>query len=169
MEFGTQTTRTRFQALAVAAVLGFGVVGGTATMAARADAAPASASVPAADPAKDAVAMHKSFVALWNEQRFDEMLDFYAEDAIAAPPNHDLIRGNTAIVAYYKSLRPLLGEFQTGHEPHSVVKSEDVTAILGNYVLTNGVRFTANEVYKRQADGRYKLMLDQVGLRDPLT
>ncbi|MGQ0467658.1 MAG: YybH family protein [Sporichthyaceae bacterium] len=142
------------------------IVAGTATMSTAADAAPTS--VAASDAAKDPVARHKSFVALWNDQKYDELLDFYAEDAVLAPPNHDVIRGNQAIVAYIKTVRPLFGAFKTGMEPYSVLKDGKITSILAPYEFTNGVRLHSSETYERQSDGRYKLVHDQAGLRDPL-
>lgn len=124
----TLQSRTRFQACTVGAVLGLTALGtGTGTVMNPADAAPISTSAPAADPRKDPVAMEKAFIALWNEQRFDEILGYYAEDALFAPPNHDLIRGPAAIIAYMKTLRPLLGQLKAGLEPHRVVKSGKVT------------------------------------------
>lgn len=157
--------RKRFQALTVAAVVGLGVVGGTATMASRADAAPAAQ---AEDVAKDAVAYHQAFNDVWNAQNFDEIGDYYTDDSILVPPNHDIIKGRDAIVAYLKTLRPLFGELQGPFEPHSVVESGNVTAIMGNYVFKNGVRVTSIGVFEKQADGRYKAKQDMIGLRDPL-
>lgn len=157
------------QSRALAAAVGLGLLLATGTTATRAEAQPAVASSPVANPATDAVAQHKSFVALWNEQRFDDMRDFFASNAIAAPPNHDLIRGNEAIVAFYRTARALLGEFQGPNEPHLVVQSGKFTTIMGDYVFENGVRITATEVFERQPDGRYKCTLDQTGFRDPLT
>lgn len=158
--------RARIQALTFATVLGLSIVAGTATMSTAADAAPTP--VAASDVARDPVARHKSFVALWNDQKYDELLDSYAEDAIVAPPNHDIIRGNQAIVAYFKTVRPLFGALKTGMEPHSVLKDGKITSILAPYEFTNGVRVTSSETYERQSDGRYKLVHDQFGLRDPL-
>lgn len=150
--------KTRTQPLALVAALGLTAIAG-----------PAGAAGRAAEPANDALAFQKSFVALWNEERFDEIHDFFAADAIAAPPNHDLLRGNAAITAFYRTSRPLLGELLGGQEPHAVVRSGNVTTVMGNYVFATGVRLTSIEVYERAADGRYKCTLDQFGFRDPLT
>lgn len=95
--------KTRTQTLALVAALGLTAITG-----------PAGAASRTADPARDALDFQKSFVALWTEERFDEIHDFFATDAIAAPPNHDLLRGNEAITAFYRTSRPLLGELLGG-------------------------------------------------------
>lgn len=107
-------------------------------------------------------------MTLFNEQRWDEVLEFFAEDAIAVPPNHEPIRGNKAIVELNKTLRPFVGEILSGNEPHRVITSGTITTIVGNYVFSTGIRLTSTEVYQRQADGRYKLQVDHYGFRDPL-
>jgi len=163
----TRTSRIRFQACTVAAVLGLSVLG-TGTVVNSAGAAPISTRVPAADPIEDAVAADKAFVERWNEQRYDEILDLYAEDAILVPPNHDLIRGRQAIGAYIRTIRPLLGKLKTGLEPHRVWKSGHLTSILGNYEFTNGRRLTTSATWERRSDGGYKAVLDMFGVRDPL-
>lgn len=160
--------RTRLHACTLAAALVLSVVAGTGTIATRAAAAPSSVSNPTADPARDALAYHRHFVTLFNEQRWDEVLDFFAEDAVAVPPNHEPMRGNKAIVEFNKTVRPLVGEILPGNEPHRVIKNGNLTTIVGNYVFTSGIRLTSTEVYQRQADGRYRLQIDHYGFRDPL-
>lgn len=107
-------------------------------------------------------------MTLFNEQRWDEVLEFFAEDAIAIPPNHEPIRGNQANMEFNRTLRPLVGEILPGNEPYRVVKDGDLTTIVGNYVFSTGIRLTSTEVSQRQADGRYRLQIDHYGFRDPL-
>ena len=116
-----------------------------------------------------AVEMDEEFVRLWNASKLDEMVRFYyVDDAIMAPPNHDLIRGKQKILEYFKSIRPSIGELQTGLQHHQVTVTDEMTSVVGNYAAYNGgMRITAHEAFQRQADGTLRVIVDMFGFRDP--
>jgi len=114
-----------------------------------------------------AVQMDDEFVRLWNANKLDELVEFYyADDAFAVPPNHDPVQGKKNIYEYFKGIRPMVGELQTGLKHHQVVVTDDMTSVVGNYAASNGgMRFNAHEAFLRQADGSLKVIADMFGFR----
>lgn len=114
-----------------------------------------------------AVQMDDEFVRLWNANKLDEMVEFYyVDDAFVVPPNHDPIKGKKNIYEYFKGIRPMIGELQTGLKHHQVVVTDDMTSVVGNYATSNGgMRFNAHEAFLRQADGTLKVIADMFGMR----
>jgi ketosteroid isomerase-like protein len=114
-----------------------------------------------------AVQMDDEFVRLWNANKLDEMVEFYyVDDAFVIPPNHDPVRGKKNIYEYFKGIRPMIGELQTGLKHHQVVVTDDMTSVVGNYATSNGgMRFNAHEAFVRQADGSLKVVADMFGMR----
>jgi ketosteroid isomerase-like protein len=114
-----------------------------------------------------AVQMDDEFVRLWNANKLDELVEFYyADDAFAVPPNHDPIQGKKNIYEYFKGIRPMIGELQTGLKHHQVVVTDDMTSVVGNYAAYNGgMRINAHEAFVRQADGSLKVIADMFGPR----
>ena len=114
-----------------------------------------------------AVEMDDEFVRLWNASKLDELVEFYyVDDAFVIPPNHDPVRGKKNIYEYFKSIRPSVGELQTGLKHHQVVVTDDMTSIVGNYAAYNGgMRINAHEAFVRQADGTWKVVADMFGFR----
>jgi ketosteroid isomerase-like protein len=112
--------------------------------------------------------MDVEFVRLWNENKLDELGEFYyAENALLMPPNHEPIRGKKAIVEELKGLRQAFGEMCC-LRPMQVVQSEGLTSIGTNFAsLQGGVRIVAHEAFQRQVDGSWKVIVDMVGFRDP--
>jgi ketosteroid isomerase-like protein len=113
--------------------------------------------------------MDVEFVRLFNENRIDELGDFYyAPNALLMPPNHEPIRGREKIVEYLKGLRQTAGEFQTGVPPLQVVEAGDLTSVVNQGAfLQGGVRAVMHEAFQRQADGSWKVIVDMPGFRDP--
>ena len=113
--------------------------------------------------------MDVEFVRLFNENKLDELGDFYyAEDALFIPPNHEPIRGRKNIVEELKGIRQTFGEFQTGLRPLQVVEAGDLTSIVNQgATLQGGVRTVMHEAFQRQADGSWKVIVDMAGFRDP--
>jgi len=113
-----------------------------------------------------AVQMDDEFVRLWNANKLDELVEFYyADDAFAVPPNHDPIQGKKNIDEYFKGIRPMIGELQTGLKHHQVVVTDQMTSVVGNYASNGGMRFNAHEAFLRQADGSLKVIADMFGFR----
>ncbi len=114
-----------------------------------------------------AVEMDDEFVRLWNANKLDELVEFYyVDDAFIIPPNHDPVRGKKNIYEYFKGIRPMIGELQTGLQHHQVVVTDDMTSVVGNYAFYNGgMRINAHEAFVRQADGTLKVVADMFGMR----
>ena len=114
-----------------------------------------------------AVQMDDEFVRLWNANKLDELVEFYyVDDAFVVPPNHDPIKGKKNIYEFYKGIRPMIGELQTGLQHHQVVVTDDMTSVVGNYAAHNGgMRINAHEAFVRQADGTLKVIADMFGMR----
>lgn len=166
MELRASKARTRFQALTVAAVLGLGVVGGTATMSARADPAPTSATAPAG--VTDPTAVSPAFIEAWNAQRWDDIRAFITDDMVQILPNQEPVKGATAVMDLYRKLRPLLGEIAPGIEIHKAVRTKDTYSRSISFATKSGVRLNDAEIIVRQADGTWRISIAQTGMRDPL-
>jgi ketosteroid isomerase-like protein len=114
-----------------------------------------------------AVEMDDEFVRLWNASKLDELVEFYyVDDAFVVPPNHDPIRGKKNIYEYFKGIRPMIGELQTGVQYLQVVVTDDMTSVVANYAAYDGrMRINAHEAFVRQADGTLKVIADMFGMR----
>ena len=119
----------------------------------------------------EALRMEQRFVELFNARNFDELgYYYYTEDAIAVPPNHEPIRGRSAIIEYFKGSRDAFGEIEVDTNAHRATTSGDVVSLVGKYSAHAGkVRVTTHELYQRQADGSLKCVVDMFGFRDPLS
>lgn len=138
--------------------------------AARAHSAPASAhsSSAASNGVTDPTVLDKAFFELWNAQRLDEMAALFTDDMVYVLPNHEPVKGATAVVELYRKLRPVLGEFASGAEIHKAVRTKDTYSRSVSYTLKNGVRINDAEIVVRQSDGTWRYAVCQTGLRDPL-
>ena len=129
-------------------------------------AAAASTSVPNEMNARQ---LHKYWVTLWNENRWNELGELYAEDALIVPPNHEPIQGRKNIIDYWRVQRPVLGETEGGDDPFRVTTDQDLTSVVGKFFFVKrNVRITSHEFYQRQPDGRTELVVDMFGFRDPI-
>ena len=119
----------------------------------------------------EALRMEQRFVQLFNDRNFDELgTYYYAEDAIAVPPNHEPIRGRAAIIEYFKGSRDAFGEIEVDTNAHRATTNGDLVSLVGKYFAHAGkLRVTSHEVYQRQADGSLKCVVDMFGFRDPLS
>jgi ketosteroid isomerase-like protein len=118
---------------------------------------------------RDANGLDRMFVQLFNERRFEELGEaYYADNAIAVPPNHDPVQGRAAIVAYLRSARDAFGDIAV-MDPWRASASGDLVSIVGNYAGQSGrLRATSHELFERQPDGSLKCTVDMFGFRDPL-
>src|SRR5688500_19564085 len=80
----------------------------------------------------EAVRMQQQLIERYNARKFEEMGAFWAEDAIALPPNHEPIRGRAAIVEYFRENRDTLGEAEVGPPLASSV-SGNLVAVVPQY------------------------------------
>lgn len=94
---------------------------------------------------------------------------FFDPDTVVSPPLQEPLRGAEEVIAYFQALRPVLGRFQEGLEPHRVIRTKTMTSLMGNYALENGTPFVSVESFRRQADGSYRHVMGQFVMRGPLT
>jgi len=108
-------------------------------------------------------------VAAINERDVETWLSFLSDDAKMMPPNAPAVEGKDAI-------RQMLGEFlkfpklQISHDPYSVIVSEDANMayIWYDYEIVLGDGESAPHIekgkdisiYRKQADGSWKLVVD---------
>jgi ketosteroid isomerase-like protein len=110
------------------------------------------------------------FVQLWNANKLDELVaGHYVEDAVMLPPNHEPIRGRTAILTYIKRYRDLAGEFDKDHSLIRATPSGNQVSWVGQSSLRGGrIRITSHELFVRQPDGSMRSAVDMFGYRDPM-
>jgi ketosteroid isomerase-like protein len=117
----------------------------------------------------EAVRSQQLFLDRYNARKFEEMGRFWAEDAIALPPNHEPIRGRAAIVEYFREARDTLGEGELSGAPLTSSVSGNLVAVMPQYSAHQGqLRVVAHELFERQPDGSLLCIQDQFGFRDPL-
>ena len=118
----------------------------------------------------EALRMDQMFIDLYNARKFEELgARYYAEDAIALPPNHEPIRGRAAIVEYFREARDSLGEAEISDTLLSSSVSGGLVAIVPQYSAHQGqLRVVAHELFERQPDGSLRCIHDAFGFRDPL-
>ena len=117
----------------------------------------------------EAMRLDQKWVELFNAKRWDELgAAYYAEDALAVPPNHEPIRGRDAVVDYFRSSRDAFGEVQGGTETWRASASEKLVSLVGKYsAYSSRLRVTSHELFERQPDGSLKCTVDMFGFRDP--
>ena len=117
----------------------------------------------------EAVRMEQTLIDRYNARKFDEMGAFWAEDAIALPPNQEPIRGRAAIVEYFRANRDTLGEAELLSPPLASSVSGNLVAVMPEYTGHDGqLRVVAHELFERQPDGSLLCIQDQWGFRGPL-
>jgi ketosteroid isomerase-like protein len=118
---------------------------------------------------RDANRMDQMFVQLFNDRRFDDLgRQYYAENAIAVPPNHEPVQGRAAIVEYLRSARDGFGDIAV-MDPWRASASGELVSVVGQYTGQSGhLRATSHELFERQPDGSLKCTVDMFGFRDPL-
>lgn len=112
------------------------------------------------------------FIELWKENKLEELVaGHYTEDAMVLPPNSEPIRGRQAILAFYKSLRDVVGEFDKGENMIRATPSGNYSVSwVGQYSFHDGkLRYVTHELYVRQPDGSMRNAVDMIGNRDPMS
>jgi ketosteroid isomerase-like protein len=112
-----------------------------------------------------------TFVQLWKENKLEELVaGYFTEDPLMLPPNHEPIRGRQAILAYFKSVRDAVGEFDRGdYLIRATPSGDDSVSWAGQFSFHDGkLRFTAHELFVRQPDGSMRCAVKMVGFRDPM-
>ena len=118
----------------------------------------------------EAMRMDQTFVQLFNERKFDELVAvYYVENAIVVAPNHEPIRGRAAIADYFRGVRDAFGDIEVSAEPWRASASGSLVSVVGKYAGQAGhIRATSHELFERQSDGSLKCTVDMFGFRDPL-
>ena len=105
-------------------------------------------------------AVRARFPELFNAGKFDELGDwFYAEDAYALPPDHELVRGRQEIVRYLngmRNVRMVLGVIET-------VAEGNQGYLVGTYLMNidgQSIKGVTHESFRRQANGSWKCVVD---------
>ena len=112
-----------------------------------------------------------TFVQLWKENRLEELVaGYFTEDPLMLPPNHEPIRGRQAILAYFKSLRDALGEFDRGdYLIRATPSGDNSVSWAGQFSFHDGkLRAVSHELFVRQPDGSMRCAVKMVGFRDPM-
>jgi ketosteroid isomerase-like protein len=112
-----------------------------------------------------------TFVQLWKENKLEELVaGYFTEDPLMLPPNHEPIRGRQAILAYFKSLRDAVGEFDKGdYLIRATPSGDNSVSWAGQFSFHDGkLRFTAHELFVREPDGSMRCAVKMVGFRDPM-
>jgi ketosteroid isomerase-like protein len=107
-------------------------------------------------------ALSETFVRVYNSGNLDILVEtFYTEDAHLLPPGHPLIRGRSQIRHFFQNLRQA-GAGALSAATIQIEVSGDLAYCLGTYAFgtlaTNRGKFL--EVYRRQADGSWKMVAD---------
>ena len=107
------------------------------------------------------------FRELWNQNKLADLIaEIYTDQSVLIPPNHDVIRGRSAIQEYLQEARDLAGEYSKGDVKYQITASETMVSLFGEYAFRNGtMRFNAHEVYQRQPDGSVRNVVDMFGYR----
>ena len=112
-----------------------------------------------------------TFVQLWKENKLEELVaGYFTEDPLMLPPNHEPIRGRQAILAYFKSLRDAVGEFDRGdYLIRATPSGDNSVSWVGQFSFHDGkLRVTTHELFVRQPDGSMRCAVKMVGFRDPM-
>ena len=112
------------------------------------------------------------FIQRWNANKLEEMVvDHYIDDAVMLPPNHEPVYGHQAILAYWKSVRDVVGEIDKGdYIIRATPSGNNSVSWVGQYNFHDGkLRATSHEWYVRQPDGSMRIAVDMFGYRDPMS
>jgi len=109
-------------------------------------------------------ALRAQWAPQFNAGKVDELGDlFYAEDARALPPNHEVVDGRRAIADFLRQVRES-GDVRFDLGVIATVASGDLGYLVGTYVFTDASGTSSNgvtlEAYRLQDDGSWKCVAD---------
>jgi ketosteroid isomerase-like protein len=107
-------------------------------------------------------ALSEAFVRVYNAGHLDRLVEaFYAEDAHVLPPNHPLVSGRSQIRHFFQGLLEA-GVGALSAETVQIDVSGDLAYCMGTYAFEKPAydRGKFLEVYRRQADGSWKMGAD---------
>jgi ketosteroid isomerase-like protein len=103
----------------------------------------------------------------------DKTVSFYADDAMVLPPNEPMVTSKTGIRNLWKGFLDSLTDISWKTTRVEMAKSGDMACLTGMYELTmkDGTKDTGKycEVWKKQADGKWKVGSDMFSSDLPAT
>jgi len=115
----------------------------------------------------DAKRVESAIVAGWNDKKWDELAPLYAESAVVLAPNHEPVRGRSAIIEYFRSVRDVVGEIADAWEYLRVKGNGDSASLVGLFAVQDGrVRMWYTDLYERQPDGSVQIVVNAFAFRE---
>src|SRR5438874_11229331 len=103
----------------------------------------------------------------------DKTVSFYADNAMVLPPNQPMVTSKTGIRNLWKGFLESLTDISWKTTRVEMAKSGDVGYLIGTYTMTmkDGTKDTGKycEVWKKQADGKWKVAADMFSSDLPAT
>jgi ketosteroid isomerase-like protein len=103
----------------------------------------------------------------------DKTVSFYADDATVLPPNEPMVTSKTGIRNLWKGFLDSLTDISWKTTRVAMAKSGDMGYLIGTYAMTmkDGTKDTGKycEVWKKQADGKWKVAADMFSSDLPAT
>src|SRR5437016_11620178 len=103
----------------------------------------------------------------------DKTVSFYADDATVLPPNQPMVTSKTGIRNLWKGFLESLTDISWKTSRVEMAKSGDMGYLIGTYTMTmkDGTKDTGKycEVWKKQADGKWKVAADILNSDLPTT
>ena len=103
----------------------------------------------------------------------DKTVSFYADDAMILPPNQAMVTSKTGIRDLWKGFLDSLTDISWKTTRVQMAKSGDMGCLIGTYAWTmkDGSKDKGKycEVWKKQADGKWKVATDMFSSDLPVT
>ena len=103
----------------------------------------------------------------------DKTVSFYSDDAMVLPPNQSMVTSKTGIRNLWKGFLDTLTDISWKTTRVETAKSGDMGYLIGTYAMTmkDGTKDTGKycEVWKKQADGKWKVAADMFSSDLPAT
>jgi len=103
----------------------------------------------------------------------DKTVSFYTDDAVVLPPNQAAVSTKDGIRNFWKGFLDSLTDISWKTSRVEMAKSGDMGYLIGTYTMTmkDGTKDTGKycEVWKKQADGKWKVAADMFSSDLPAT
>jgi ketosteroid isomerase-like protein len=103
----------------------------------------------------------------------DKTVSFYADDAMVLPPNQPMVTSKAGIRNLWKGFLDSLTDINWKTTRVEMAKSGEMGYLIGTYAMTmkDGTKDTGKycEVWKKQADGKWKVAADMFSSDLPAT
>ena len=108
------------------------------------------------------------FISAFNSSDWNTVGSYYADDAVMLMPNADAMRGNAAIRQSFSSMNGMNAKLTLSTD--RVVQSGDIAYETGTYTMSMAAgndRGKYLTVWRRQADGTWKIVADSINTSLP--